>query len=273
VDAVGRRTAGDRHFGSDAAIDYTATVLRWMDRHLKGASREAEDPAVRVFVMGANRWREAETWPIPGTRPDTLYLAPDALLERVAAGARGESVITSDPARPFTDPYDGDYGAHDYRDLPGKQGVAVFETAPFEEPWELIGRVAAELEVSASVPDYDIWVQLYDVGPDGTAWNLASPGTALLRASYRDGGPERTLIPEGEVVRLRIDGPITANRFLRGHRLRIAISGAFYPLFSVNPQTGAQELESEGTRAGDIRVHHGTDKPSMVILPRVPIAR
>ena len=34
VDAVGRDTAGDRSFGSSAAIDYTATVLRWMDRYL-----------------------------------------------------------------------------------------------------------------------------------------------------------------------------------------------------------------------------------------------
>jgi putative CocE/NonD family hydrolase len=136
----------------------------------------------------------------------------------------------------------------------------------------MIGRVAAELEVSATVPDYDLWVQLYDVAPDGTAWNLAGPGTALLRASYREGGPERRLIPEGEVVRLRIDGPITANRFLPGHRLRIAISGAFYPLFSVNPQTGAQEFDSEETRAGHIRIHHSDGKISMLILPRVPIA-
>ena len=72
---------------------------------------------------------------------------------------------------------------------------------------------------------------------------------------------------EGEVVRLRIEGPLTANRFLPGHRLRIALSGAFYPLFSVNPQTGAQEFESDSTRAGEIRVHSGG---SMVILPRVP---
>lgn len=273
VDAVGRTAAGHRNFGADAALDYTATVLRWMDRHLKGVTREREDPAVRVFVMGANRWREAETWPIPGTVPDTLYLAPGALLERPAAGPGDETAITSDPANPFSDPYDGSYGAHDYRGLSGMASAAVFETEPFQEARELIGRVAAELEVSATVPDYDVWVQVYDVAPDGTAWNLASPGTALLRASYRDGGPERRLIPEGEVVRLRIEGPITANRFLPGHRLRIALTGAFYPLFSVNPQTGAQEFDSQGTRSGSIRIHHSAGKPSLVILPRVPIAR
>jgi putative CocE/NonD family hydrolase len=268
VDALGRDTAGDRSFGSSAAIDYTATVLRWMDRYLKGGGAPEEDGAeVRVFVMGANRWRESDAWPIEGTAPDTLYLqAPGALRSSPTVGD-GESVIRSDPVNPFIDPFNGDYGAHDYRDLPRREGIVVFETAPFEEAWELIGQVVTELKVSASVPDYDLWVQLYDVGADGAAWNLASPGTALLRASYRDGGPGRRLASEGEVVRLRIEGPLTANRFLPGHRLRIALSGAFYPLFSVNPQTGAQEFESDSTRAGEIRVHSAG---SMVILPRVP---
>ena len=274
VDAVGRTKSGDRDFGSAAAIDYTETVLRWMDRHLKATAPGAEEPEVRVFVMGANRWREADAWPIPGTRPDTLYLRPPAsgvageLSARSAPAAAGTSVILSDPANPVIDPYGGDYGPHDYRGLPGRRGIVVFETAPFTEAWELIGQVVAELEASATVPDYDLWLQLYDVAPDGTAWNLASPGTALLRASYRKGGPERSLIREGEAVRLRIEGPLTANRFLPGHRLRVALSGAFHPLFSVNPQTGVQEFESDSTRAGDIRIHH---RASMVILPRAPM--
>jgi putative CocE/NonD family hydrolase len=148
--------------------------------------------------------------------------------------------------------------------------LVVFETAPFTGPYELIGQVVADLAVSASVPDFDLWLQLYDVAPDSTAWNLASPGTALLRASYRDGGPERHLVGEDEVVRLRFEGPLTANRFLPGHRLRIVLSGAFFPLFSVNPQTGEQEFGSDETRAGDIRVHHSAGHNSWVILPEAP---
>ena len=268
VDAVGRTKAGDRDFGSTATIDYTATVLRWMDRHLKGTASTKDSAEIRVFVMGINRWREESEWPIQGTTPDTLYLETAGVLRR--SPGRGESLIRSDPANPVTDPYNGDYGAHDYRDLPRREGVAVFETPPFVDPWELIGQVVTELEVSATVPDFDLWVQLYDVAPDGAAWNLASHGTALLRASYREGGPVRRLVPPGERVQLRIEGPLTANRFLPGHRLRVALSGAFSPLFSVNPQTGAEEFESDSTRAGKIRIHHSD--ASLVILPRVPTA-
>lgn len=274
VDAVQQEKAGDRDFGAAAALDYTGTVLRWMDQHLKGAAAGRTDPAVRVFVMGANEWRTSEAWPFPGTSADTLYLqppgAPAGLLARPPAAREARSVFHSDPAEPLRDPFGGRYGAHDARALPGRPGLVTFESAPYAAPYELIGQVVAELSVSASVPDFDLWLQMYDVAPDGTAWSLASPGTALLRASYRDGGPERRLVPEDEIVRLRLEGPITANRFLRGHRLRIVLSGAYFPLFSVNPQTGEQEFETDRTRAGDIRIHHSAEQPSWLVLPEAP---
>ena len=66
VGPVQRRKAGERDFGADAALDYDGTVLGWMDRHLKGGTPTADTPTVRVFVMGANRWRSADRWPWPG---------------------------------------------------------------------------------------------------------------------------------------------------------------------------------------------------------------
>jgi uncharacterized protein len=166
-----------------------------------------------------------------------------------------------------TDPFQGRFGAHDYRSLKGSPSVAVFETEPFTRPWEIIGRVEVELHATASVPDFDLWVQLFDVAPDGTAWNLSTPGTLLQRASYREslpraiqrgGRPERRLIKPGETVRLRMNHLVTANRFLPGHRLRIVVTPQFYPLFSVNPQTGAQEFESDSVRSGEIRIGSGS---------------
>jgi uncharacterized protein len=278
VASVQRSKAGDRDFGSAAALDYNGTVLGWMDRHLKGDSTRKPAP-VRIFVMGANRWRESDRWPLAGTRAETLYVAglsesgqAGKLMKVPAGGGRGENMIRSDPGNPVTDPFEGRFGAHDYRSLKPNPSVAVFETGRFTTPWEVIGSVEVELQASASVPDFDIWVQLFDVAPDGTAWNLSTPGTALQRASYRESlpraiergdGPGRRLIRPGETVRLRMNRLVTANRFLPGHRLRIVITPQFYPLFSVNPQTGAQEFESDSVRSGEIRIESG----SFLVLP------
>jgi uncharacterized protein len=269
VAAVQRSKAGDRDFGPFAALNYDSLVLGWMDRHLRNVDSAPKGTLVRVFVMGVNAWRTSDRWPITGTRQDTLYLGEKrgsgkaGRLVKNAPPSPPSHVIQSDPAHPVTDPFDGRFGAHDYRALSPGPGVAVFETEPFAAPLEIIGRVTIDLSVSATVPDFDLWVQLYDAAPDGTAWNLSTPGTALQRASFRDGGPERKLVKPGETVRLRLDRLVTANRFLRGHRLRVVITPQFYPLFSVNPQTGVQELESDSVRAGQIQIRPG----SRIVLP------
>ena len=267
-----RSKAGDREFRPSSRLDYESVVLDWMDRHVKNVDSAPMGPPVRVFVMGANRWRTADRWPIPGIRLDTMYLLTGKNSREVGKlargsqpGARSEAVIRSDPSHPVSDPFKGRFGAHDYRALEPDPSVAVFESEPLAMPVEIIGRVVVELAATATVPDFDLWVQLYDVAPDGTAWNLSTPGTALQRASYRDGGPQRRLIQPGETVRLRMDRLVTANRFLPGHRLRVVVTPQFYPLFSVNPQTGSQEFESDSVRAGEIRVGYS----SLIVLPVV----
>src|SRR6185436_915358 len=103
VEETGLRTAGERDFGAAAPIDYDETILRWMDRYVCGIENGADaGKPVRVFVLGENRWREADAWPIPGARETAMYLAPGRLAEK--APGRGEGAFVSDPSRPFTDP-------------------------------------------------------------------------------------------------------------------------------------------------------------------------
>ena len=193
-------------------------------------------------------------------------------MDRTAPGNPPErSTFHSDPEHPLQDPFDGRAGPHDYRMLAEPADLLRFETTPFAQPCQIIGTVIGEFSVSATVPDFDLWMQLYDVGPDGTAWNLSGAGTALLRASYRDGGPDRHLVPPGQVVQLRFDHLVTANTFLPGHRLRLILSGAFAPYFSRNLQTGELEFTSARSRAGTITLHHGASFSSRLILPVVPV--
>ncbi len=285
VDATARTRSGEREFGPQAAIDYDAVVLAWMDRYVRGIDNGVDRAApVRVFVMGADRWRDAAAWPIPGVVPDTLWFAGGGrLVDRApspspaAGGTRGAadtaSTFISDPEHPVRDPYDAAYGAHDFRALSARSDLLTFETAPFSAPLEVVGDITVELSLLTDARDVDIYARVLDVAPDGTAYNLMSPGLELLRASYREPAKGRQLLEPGRVYRLRLGELITANEFRAGHRLRVVIMGAFLPHFSLNLQTGESERTSAAARRARITILHSPAQPSRLILPVMPRAR
>ena len=50
-------------------------LLRWYDYWLKGIDTGVKDePRVKIWVMGANRWRYSEEWPLRETQWTKLYL-------------------------------------------------------------------------------------------------------------------------------------------------------------------------------------------------------
>ena len=270
--------SGERLFGSNAAIDYDETILRFMDRYVRGMDNGVDrEPAVRAFVMGENVWREAHHWPLPGTELRTLVLDGDPMPGRNAELVWGEkprsnlsASFVSDPARPYTDPYATEAGAHDYRKLAQLEDVVAYETASFEEDLRVVGPVTAEIYVSTErAKDVDIWVKLFDVAPDGTTFNLMSPGLDVMRASYRKGGRSRDLLRPGRVYPIRLENLMTGNTFRKGHRLRLVIGGTFFPHFSRNLQTGASEVDSAVSRPDRITVHHSARHPSRLVLPVV----
>lgn len=268
--------SGDRGFGEGAGIDYDEQVLRWMDRWVKGVANGVEsEPTVQVYVMGEGRWYTGDRWPLPGTTPRSLYLGPGGPDGRGALTAQppatpGTTRFASDPAAPVTDPYFGSAGAHDYRALADRKDVAAFETVPLAEDLRIVGAMTAEVFLSVDARDTDLWAHVQDVAPDGTAWNLMSPGLNVLRASYRDGGPARKLLTPGRVYRLRLDHLFTGNLFRKGHRLRVVLSTAFTPNFSRNLHTGELETTSAAMRTATITIHYGRDTASRLILPVVP---
>jgi hypothetical protein len=275
VGTIARTRTGDRDMGAAATIDYDALILRWMDRWVRGIDNGVErEPPVRVYLMGAGKWLELADWPAPGARDQSLYLAGrpgnaggEGALVRTAPRDTGRVTFASDPANPVRDPLAEQAGAHDYRTLVGRPDVAVFETEPLEADLDVVGAMQAEIYLSVDAPDTDLWAKVYDVAPDGTAYNLMSPGLDVLRASYRDGGPDRKLLQPGAVYRLLLPSLFTANRFLKGHRIRVALMASFAPHMSRNLHTGALEFDSAESRTATITVYSGGQLASRLVLP------
>jgi len=271
-------TSGEREFGWKAPINYDDLILQWMDRYLRGRHKERDlEKPVWIFVMGKIEWRNEDAWPLERAKDKALYLQAAAngspvgkLSESSAAtSGAGESSFVSDPAHPVTDTYNA-YGAHDYRKLVGRSDVLTFDTEPLKDDVEVTGPIKAEMYVSADVKDFALWVRLQDVAPDGTAFNLMSPGLDVLRASYREETVQPQLLELGQIYRLDLNRMLTSNVFLKGHRIRVQISGAFYPHFSRNLQTGQSEIVSSEMKSGQITVHHDGEHPSRIVLPMVP---
>jgi hypothetical protein len=278
IGPMSRTRIGDRDMGPAAAIVYDELVLRWMDRWVKGLDNGVDrEPPVRVYAMGAGAWRTGDTWPLPAERR-SLWLGGGV------EGRRGGGVLSwspvgsgpvtstflSDPMDPVRDPFADQAGPHDYRALGERPDVLIFETPPLGEDLEVIGPIEAEIFLSTDKPDTDLWVKLFDVAPDGTAFNLMSPGLDVLRASYREQQPLRDLLEPGTVYRLRLPNLLSANRFLAGHRIRIAIMTSFTPHMSRNLHTGLLEMVSDRSERARIVIHHGGEYRSRVVLPVRP---
>jgi putative CocE/NonD family hydrolase len=272
VGSMAARRTGDIDFGPVAAIDYDDLVLDFHDRHLRGIDNEfATSPRVRHFVMGANEWQSDTTWPPSASRTETLYLAADAGGQRrlQSAPPRGESSgssFTADPDEPVTDPY-GAFGPHDYRSLEARGDVLTFDSAPLDDALQVSGAITAEIHASCDCRDFDLWVRLLDVYPDGRAITLMSPGNDVIRASYRDPARGRQPLEPGRVYALRLLSLMTSNVFGKGHRIRVQISASFAPHFSRNLQTGESEVVAAASRVARITIHHGAAGASSLLLP------
>ena len=80
--AEGRR---DRLRPRGGEPDAPSCMQRWYDYWLKGIQNGVDkEPRVRVFVMGANKWRTSNEWPIEGTE----YRASTTCTARAAANTR-----------------------------------------------------------------------------------------------------------------------------------------------------------------------------------------
>lgn len=274
ADAVNSSSSGERKFGSNAAVDYDDVVLDWLDHYVRGVDNGAAGwPDVKYYVMGSDEWTEQSEWPPGDASRETMHLeagepgGTKGELSTEPAAADGSVSFVSDPADPVRDEFGTNFGAFDLRGLEKRPDVLTFETAPFDADMEVAGHIGADIYVSSDAPDFDLYLRLIDVSPDGTAFNLESPGREVIRASYRNKTVQRELLEPGQVVRLSFDNLITANTFKKGHRLRVYLMGSWFPTYSRNLQTGAPETTSADMRKATLNVLVGPSHPSKLVLP------
>jgi putative CocE/NonD family hydrolase len=241
--------------------------LRWLDRHVRRVgSGDAVDVArpVRVFVMGAEQWRDFSSWPPAGYEAQRWHLQPDGGLEPAEPAESEPDTYRYDPADPT--PIAGGTllrrtgGRRNQSATEGRADVIVFTSKVLATDIEVIGEISAEIHVSSDLDHFDVFVRLCDVDEKGRSRNVCdglervSPTRAFARATDGTWAIRVALWP-------------TAQRFRAGHRIRVQVASGAHPRFARNLGTGEPPATATTMRVAHQAIHHDPRHPSAIVLP------
>jgi len=283
---------GDVDFGPNAKEPEDEYELRWYDYLFKNVKNEfASGKPVKIFVMGANQWREEDDWPLARARSAKYFLHSsgkanslrgNGTLSTTAPAKEGLDQYVYDPAHPVPtiggplccEPQRWPAGPRDQRPAEARDDVLVYSTPPMSNDMEVTGPVTLELYAKSSAVDTDFTAKLVDVWPDGFVQNLAE---GIIRARYRDSREKPEMMTPGQVYKFTIDLWATSNVFKKGHVLRLEVSSSNFPRFDRNLNNGTTRYirTGDGPSADQFvtatnAVLHDTDHPSALILPIIP---
>jgi putative CocE/NonD family hydrolase len=281
---------GDVDFGPNAKEPQDEWELQWYDYLFKGVKNQfASGKPVKIFVMGANEWRDEDDWPVPQAKSTKFFLHSsgkansvrgNGALSTTAPGKETSDQYVYDPANPVPtvggplccEPQRWPAGPRDQRSVEARDDVLVYSTPAMAEDVEVTGPVTLELYAKSSAVDTDFTAKLVDVWPNGFAQNLTE---GILRARYRDSREKPDLINPGQVYKFSIDMWATSNVFKKGHVLRLEVSSSNFPRFDRNLNTGATRyVKSSDSGAAFVSatnvVLHDAEHPSALVLPVVP---
>ena len=238
--------------------------LAWFDAHLKDQPERLRKNPVRLFIMGANQWREYPAWP-PPSRIQTLYLGPGRSLRDEPAPHPITSHYTYDPQAP-TPALGGTLfalqgGPRDNRPLEARPDVLTFSSEPLAQDLEVIGYVRLKLYVQSDCDTTDFFGRVCDVYPDGRSINICD-GLYRVRAEEEASEPDGTRLVE-------VDLWATAHRFKVGHCIRLIVASGAHPRWTRNPGTPGALFEDCELRPAHQIIHHDQTHPSALLLPVV----
>lgn len=237
-------------------------ALRFFDYWLKGIDTGImKEPPVRIYVMGANDWKESTDWPIPGTKWIPFYLHDNGLLWD-------------------HDPWPDVPGADTFFDSPWHRGYLEYISPPFVEPTEVVGPLLLVLYASTSDTEVLWHVSFFHIDKKGRRWTLSR---GWLRGSHREIDPTRSKpwepyythkrsspLKPGEVYEFRIPIRPTAVLFRPGTRMGIRISCSDEPLDRSNLGDHYSYGHVKRHRPSRITIYREEGRPSHLL---VPIAR
>jgi putative CocE/NonD family hydrolase len=220
-------------------VGFLQLALRWWDTWLKGRETGlADEPLLRVWMQESvrpapqyptrpGRWVAERAWPSPRVIPQRYVLHRARLLPEA-----GPAVPLSLRSPETVGLHAGRWCPHGLMpDLPLDQqledgGALTFDTEPLLERLEILGPPIADLDLAVDRPVALVAARLSDVAPDGAATRVSY---GLLNLTHRESHAHPTALQPGRRYRVRLALNDVAQAFPAGHRIRLALSTAYWP--------------------------------------------
>ena len=266
---------GEAALGGEALMDTDALLLRWFDHWLKDAGTFADEPRVRHFAMGANRWCGADD--CCGEAERVLHLHSggraesrkgDGTLTSVAPHEEAPDVFVYDPEVPVAAPggMRAMSGVFDQSGLELGNNLLIYTSEPLVEAMHVFGAPRVILYAMTSADHADITAKLVRVTASGRA-EFCCMGIA--RSSYVFGARYKA----DEVQRWEFRLEPTSTVFAAGERVRLEIAGCAFPLYDRNPSSAvkASEMSPWNWGRSTHAVFHDGERPSVLRLPVIEV--
>jgi putative CocE/NonD family hydrolase len=241
------------------SIGFLQECVRWFDHWLKGTENGVMDePMLRVWMQESvepqpsyeerpGRWVAEPSWPSPHVENQRWDLPPEG--ERSLRAVQS----TGTEAGAWTAEGQSADLATDQR--PDDAFSITYDFEPLAEPLEILGRSSVTLALAVDRPHALVCVRLCEVFPDRTS-ALVTRG--LLNLAHRASHEEPSTLEPGARYEVRVPLDVAAHSFPAGHRLRVAVSPAYWPWAWPSPEEvtltvfgGRLELPVRAPRAED----------------------
>ena len=252
-------------------VDAMQGTLAWFGLHLKGEPDKVRGKPVRLYVTGANEWRDFDAWPPPAVETRYHLHAGGRLSLEVPPTDVPADHYHYDPADPTPAVggplmgMSGRRGVVDNRKLESRPDVLLYTTPPLTSDLEVIGPVRLELYAHSSLEHADFFGRVCDVHPDGRSYNVCDGLFRLAPGTENSDGGSPVFAP------ILIDMWATAHRFSQGHCIRVQVSSGAHPRWNRNLGTGEPIATATTMLAAEQTIYHDSEHPSAVVLPVRPL--
>jgi putative CocE/NonD family hydrolase len=244
-----------------------------------------DQPPFQYFVMGANRWRQTDTWPPQPIEYRKLFLTGNGAAN--SSKGNGALIWEKPTVKDATDSYvynpddpvptqGGSLlwptaGPRDQTIVEERQDVLVYSSPILSETVEIAGPVILQLYATTTAKDTDFTAKLVDVhlSPDGkeTPYGITD---GILRARFRESDTTTKLVEPGKIYDYPIDLGNTSIAFLPGHRIRLEVSSSNFPKFDRNLNTGGAFGEEAAGVLATQTIYRSDEYASHFVLPVIP---